>query len=616
MSSRSLCRYGPYGPPTSGPSSHCRPSQRSVSSAEAMYSAVTRLWSVSSIRSTKVPPVCRANAQSYSAVRMLPTCRSPLGEGAKRTRTPPPGGLPAGGVCSVTVPHRVVQRPDVLDGHGHFVSVLQGPDARRGAGQQHIAGQQGHHGADVLDQRGHVVQQLRGARLLADFTVHLGGELEVGGVGVGLDPGAQRAERVEPLGPGPLAVPGLQVAGGHVVGAGVAEDDLARLGRGNLTAKPPDDHRQLALVVHPLGQLDRVGDLVPVSHHRGGRLEEQDGLRGRITAHLAGVIGVVAAHRHHLARQYRGQQPYVVQGKGRPGELDAALAGAERVPPQLGDDAQPRRPGSGTGRTGPIRLGLPDHPVCDLAALGKSRDAHRSTSSMEVTAQARPGLFQSLLSAPGGPGPATVPDGLLQVPLDLGRGTGGALGRVLAELTASPALAEQVPALVEGLLHRAEPGLLLSGGQLSGRDLRPEFVLGLDQLVDVAHDLLVIHESHRTGNRRPPVRGTGLSLARCRIQFSSSPGRRGASARPRPGPRPSPGTGWRSAAAGRARCGTWPRNSAARRAPWPRAATCPTGISWSPWSARYSAPWAGSTWSSPTRAGPRRPRSWVTTACP
>src|SRR3984885_12372100 len=208
MSSRSLCRYGPYGPPTSGPSSHCRPSQRSVSSAEAMYSGVTRLWSVSSIRSTKVPPVCRAKAQSYSAVRMLPTCRSPLGEGAKRPRTPSPG---AG--CSVTVHHRVAQRPDVLDGHGHFVSVLQGPDASRGPGQQHVAGQQGHHG----------------------------GELEVGGVGVRLDPGAQRAERVKPLGPGPLAVPGLQVAGGHVVGTGVAEDELARPGRGTLAAEPPDD---------------------------------------------------------------------------------------------------------------------------------------------------------------------------------------------------------------------------------------------------------------------------------------------------------------------------------------------------------------------------------------
>src|SRR5580693_8202490 len=122
MLSRSLCRYGPYRPPTSGPSSHCRPSQRSVSSADAMYSAVTLVWSVSSMRSTNVPPVRRANAQSYSAVRMLPTCRSPLGDGANRTRTPLAGG-------SVTADHPVAQRPDVLDGHGHLVSLLQ-----RGAG--------------------------------------------------------------------------------------------------------------------------------------------------------------------------------------------------------------------------------------------------------------------------------------------------------------------------------------------------------------------------------------------------------------------------------------------------------------------------------------------------
>src|ERR1700727_875562 len=196
MSSRSLWRYGPYGPPTSGPSSQGRLSQRSVASAEAMYSGVTRVRSVSSMRSTKVPPVCRAKAQAYSAVRMLPTCRSPLGEGAKRTRTPPGRWLSAGVACSVTVHHRVAQRPDVLDGHGHFVSVLQGPDASRGPGPQHVAGQQGHHGAHVLDQRGHLVQQLRGAGLLADFTVHRGGELEGGGAGVRLDPGAQPAERV------------------------------------------------------------------------------------------------------------------------------------------------------------------------------------------------------------------------------------------------------------------------------------------------------------------------------------------------------------------------------------------------------------------------------------
>src|ERR1700729_363263 len=107
-----------------------------------MYSGSTRDWSVSSIRSTNTPPGCLANAQSNSAVRMLPTCRSPLGDGAKRTRTgvpPAAPGDPAGPACSVTVYHPVAQSSDALDRDRHLVTVLERADARRGAGQQHVA---------------------------------------------------------------------------------------------------------------------------------------------------------------------------------------------------------------------------------------------------------------------------------------------------------------------------------------------------------------------------------------------------------------------------------------------------------------------------------------------
>jgi hypothetical protein len=34
-----------------------------------------------------VPPVLRAHSQAYKAERTLPTCKNPVGEGAKRTRT-------------------------------------------------------------------------------------------------------------------------------------------------------------------------------------------------------------------------------------------------------------------------------------------------------------------------------------------------------------------------------------------------------------------------------------------------------------------------------------------------------------------------------------------------
>src|SRR5947207_9824391 len=265
MSSRSLCRYGPNGPPTAGPSSQSRPSQRSVSWAEPMYSGVTRVRSVSSIRSTNVPPVERANAQSYRAVRTLPTCRSPLGEGANRTLTPPgpaPSHPPPPGPApwSVTAGHRVGECPDVLDGHRYLVSVLERADSRGGPGEQHVAGEQRHHATGIGDQRRHVVQQLRRPGPLADLTVDRGDQLQVGGVGVGLDPRPQRAERVEPLRPRPLAVPLLQVARGDIVGAGIAEDHAGRLAGRHVAAQPADDEGELALEVNTLAHRDRVLD--------------------------------------------------------------------------------------------------------------------------------------------------------------------------------------------------------------------------------------------------------------------------------------------------------------------------------------------------------------------
>src|SRR5215467_2982497 len=107
------------------------------------------------------------------AVRMLPTCRSPLGEGANRTLTPPaaaspgaapPGTAPSGtapsgtGPSSVTGSHRVGERSYVLDGHRYLVSVLKRADPRRRPGEQHVAGEQRHHVTGIGHHRRHVVQ--------------------------------------------------------------------------------------------------------------------------------------------------------------------------------------------------------------------------------------------------------------------------------------------------------------------------------------------------------------------------------------------------------------------------------------------------------------------------
>ncbi len=50
-----------------------------------MFSGVERSRSVSSMRSTKVPPRPRARSQLYSAARAPPTCNAPVGEGANLT---------------------------------------------------------------------------------------------------------------------------------------------------------------------------------------------------------------------------------------------------------------------------------------------------------------------------------------------------------------------------------------------------------------------------------------------------------------------------------------------------------------------------------------------------
>src|SRR5690606_27212795 len=71
----------------SGPSSQSRPSQRRSRMTASCAPATSRFWSVSSRRRMNCPPCLRANIQLKRALRALPMCRYPGGEGAKRTRT-------------------------------------------------------------------------------------------------------------------------------------------------------------------------------------------------------------------------------------------------------------------------------------------------------------------------------------------------------------------------------------------------------------------------------------------------------------------------------------------------------------------------------------------------
>ena len=92
---RSDCRYGPCGPPTSGPSSQSRPSQRRSSSTPRNASSVTRDASVSSTRRTNDAAVVpRPQPREQRGPRVADVQR-PHGAGAKRqpdaSRSRPPG---------------------------------------------------------------------------------------------------------------------------------------------------------------------------------------------------------------------------------------------------------------------------------------------------------------------------------------------------------------------------------------------------------------------------------------------------------------------------------------------------------------------------------------------
>ena len=63
-----------------------------------------------------------------------------------------------------------------------------------------------------------------------------------------------RAERVERLAAHPLSVAELEVAGGDVVDARVAEDVVERVGFGDVPGRPADHDPELGFVVHLAGQ--------------------------------------------------------------------------------------------------------------------------------------------------------------------------------------------------------------------------------------------------------------------------------------------------------------------------------------------------------------------------
>ena len=180
---------------------------------------------------------------------------------------------------------------------------------------------------------------------------------------MGGDPGSERAEGVEALGPRPLSVTALQVAGRDVVGDGVAEDHLRHSGHRHLAADPADHHGQLTLEAQLGGDL-RVDDRLPRPDHRGVGLEEGQRRDRDLVAELGGVRGVVAADPDHLAAgDDRREQAYAVELLALAGRLDRH---GDRIAGQHRDRV----------RVPAAVLGELDDSVLRVAAVGEPGDAH------------------------------------------------------------------------------------------------------------------------------------------------------------------------------------------------------------------------------------------------
>src|SRR3954470_2760072 len=118
----------------------------------------------------------------------VPTCGSPVGDGATRTRTGPREPLSATGHDAVR------QGADLLDGDADLVTDGEGADARRGAGEDDVTGQQCHRHTDVRHELVDAAHHLRRAAGLLELTVDRRRDRQVGGVDVGADPRPERAE--------------------------------------------------------------------------------------------------------------------------------------------------------------------------------------------------------------------------------------------------------------------------------------------------------------------------------------------------------------------------------------------------------------------------------------
>src|SRR3954471_17887156 len=125
----------------------------------------------------------------------VPTCGSPVGDGATRRRTGRASATRE--TARLRALDDVVGQPlDALDLDGDLLADLHRADAGRRTGEDDVAGQQGHAGRDVGDEVRDLVHDLARPAVLLRRSGERCRDPQVSRVDIGLDPRSERAEGV------------------------------------------------------------------------------------------------------------------------------------------------------------------------------------------------------------------------------------------------------------------------------------------------------------------------------------------------------------------------------------------------------------------------------------
>src|SRR6266852_5553472 len=120
--------------------------------------------------------------------------------------------------------HRIAQRANAGDADFHDVSSGERADASRRASGDHVAWEERHHTRNITHQKSDGIDHERGATRLEAGAVYVRFDEHIRRIKLRLDVRADGTKGVKALGAGELDVTLLEIAGGDVVEAGIAQE--------------------------------------------------------------------------------------------------------------------------------------------------------------------------------------------------------------------------------------------------------------------------------------------------------------------------------------------------------------------------------------------------------